>query len=318
MADLGERLTDLRVERIRRELDRIYTEAAKDLHEKARDYLKRHYAKDVQKRAALAAGEITKEQYRRWQSGQVFIGRQWQSKIQQMARGLVDVEREAVKIVHGEQMECFAEQANYFEFRIDKDHDFGMNFGLYDTHTVTRLVRDEPELLRRRYVDGVASEAWNVKTIRNCIMQGILQGESIPDIAKRMARDTASSDMKAMTRYARTAMTGAQNAGRLDAMRESNRKGIVCLKLWIAVGDDRTRDAHLELDGQTAPVDTPFQSTLGPIMFPGDPNASDENVWNCRCALGYEYPSDAESVSLYDGEYEGEEEEFEDWLEDAA
>lgn len=318
MPDLGTRLTDLRVERIRRELDKIYTEAAKDLQKKANNYLVRHIAKDAQKRAELAAGKITKEQYRRWQSGQVFIGKQWQHKIHQMARSLVDVEREAVKIVHGEQMECFAENTNYFEFRIDKDHGFGMNFGLYDTHTVTRLVRDEPELLRRRYVDGVASEAWNVKTIRNCIMQGILQGESIPDIAKRMARDTASSDMKAMTRYARTAMTGAQNAGRLQAMRESNKLGIVCEKLWIAVGDDRTRDAHIELDGHTAPVDTPFSSTLGPIMFPGDPSAADENVWNCRCALGYQYPSNAESESLYKDEYEGEEDEFEDWMEDVA
>ena len=318
MADLGMRLTDLREERIRRELDKIYTEAANDLHKKARKYLSRHYAKDKQKRADLDAGKITKEQYRRWHQGQEFIGRQWESKIKQMSKSLVNVEREAVRIVHGEQIECFADNANYLEFRIDRDHGFGMNFGLYDTHTVTRLVRDHPELLRRRSVDGVASEAWNVKTIRNCIMQGILQGESIPDIAKRMARDTASTDMKAMTRYARTAMTGAQNAGRIQAMRESNKQGIVCLKLWIATGDDRTRDAHLELDGHTAPVDTPFQSTLGPIMFPGDPNASDENVWNCRCALGYEYPKNAESVSGYGDEYDSEEEEYEDWLERVA
>lgn len=318
MADLGEKMTDDRVDRIRSELGKMYSEAARDLQKKVNEYTKRYEAKDKEKRAAVAAGKLSEDDYKRWLKGQVFIGGQWNAKVSQMAKSLVNVEKEAVKIVHGEQVECFAEQANYLEFRIDKDHDFGMNFGLYDTHTVTRLVRDEPELLRRRYVDGVASEAWNVKTIRNCIMQGILQGESIPDIAKRMARDTASLDMKAMTRYARTAMTGAQNAGRLEAMRESNRKGIACLKLWIATGDDRTRDAHAELDGHTAPVDTPFQSTLGPIMFPGDPNASDENVWNCRCALGYEYPSDAESVSLYDGEYEGEEEEFEDWLEDAA
>jgi len=318
MVDLGMRLTDRREERIRRELKSIYTEASKDLHEKARDYLKRHYAIDAQKRAALAAGEITKEQYRQWQTGQVFMNKQWQSRIRQMAMSLVNVEREAVKIVHGEQVECFAEQANYFEFRIDKDHGFGMNFGLYDTHTVTRLVRDEPELLKRRHVDVGKSEAWNVKTIRNCIMQGILQGESIPDIAKRMARDTASTDMKAMIRYARTAMTGAQNAGRLQAMRESNKQGIVCLKLWIATGDDRTRDAHAELDGHTAPVNTPFDSELGPIMFPGDPNATDENIWNCRCSLGYEYPKDAESVSMYGEEYDGEEEEFEYWLEGAA
>lgn len=311
MADLGEKMTDDRVDRIRSELGKMYSEAARDLQKKVNEYTKRYEAKDKEKRAAVAAGKLSEDDYKRWLKGQVFIGGQWNAKVSQMAKSLVNVEKEAVKVVHGEQVECFAEQANYFEFRIDKDHDFGMNFGLYDTHTVTRLVRDEPELLRRRYVDGVASEAWNVKTIRNCIMQGILQGESIPDIAKRMARDTASSDMKAMTRYARTAMTGAQNAGRLQAMRESKKKGIYCKKLWISALDDRTREAHIDLNGQTADVDKPFDSMLGPIMFPGDPNASDENVWNCRCALGYEYPDNADSDSIE--EYEDEEEEFKDW-----
>lgn len=316
MADLGEKMTDDRVDRIRSELGKMYSEAARDLQKKVNEYTKRYEAKDKEKRAAVAAGKLSEDDYKRWLKGQVFIGGQWNAKVSQMAKSLVNVEKEAVKIVHGEQVECFAEQANYFEFRIDKDHDFGMNFGLYDTHTVTRLVRDEPELLRRRYVDGVASEAWNVKTIRNCIMQGILQGESIPDIAKRMARDTASSDMKAMTRYARTAMTGAQNAGRLQAMRESKKKGIYCKKLWISALDDRTREAHIDLNGQTADVDKPFDSMLGPIMFPGDPNASDENVWNCRCALGYEYPDNVDSDSME--EYEDEEEEFKDWEEDSG
>lgn len=318
MADLGVRLTDLRVERIKRELRAIYGEAEKDLLRKAEEFTKKHEAKDRIKRAQLAAGRITISDYRRWQQGQVFIGKQWDSKVSQMAKSLVNVEKDAVAIVHDEQVKCFAENTNYFEFRIDRDNGFGGNFSLYDTHTVTRLVREEPELLRRRYVKGEKSEAWNVKTIRNCIMQGILQGESIPDIARRMARDTASTDMKAMTRYARTAMTSAQNAGRLQAMRESNKKGIYCEKVWLAVGDDRTRDAHAELDGHTAPVDSPFESILGPIMFPGDPNASDENIWNCRCALGYSYPANVETAAEYEDEYEGEEDEFEEWLRNAA
>lgn len=314
IVDLGMKRTDIRVERIRRELAKIYTEAADDLHKKARDYLQRHYEMDKKKRAYLSAGKITKEQYRRWQSGQVFIGKQWESKIRQMAHELVNVEKEAVNIVNGEQVECFADNANYIEFRIDKDMGFGVNFSLYDTHTVTKLVRDEPELLQRRYVNGVKSEAWNVKIIRNCITQGILQGESIPEIAKRMARDTATSDMKAMTRYARTAMTGAQNAGRIEAMRESNRQGIYVLKVWLAVIDGRTRDAHIDLNGKAVPVNVPFKSEFGKIMYPGDPEAHGADIWNCRCALGYEYPDRAGYIELYK-EYEGEEEEYEEWLE---
>lgn len=39
---------------------------------------------------------------------------------------------------------------------------------------------------------------------------------------------------------------------------------------WIATYDMRTRHAHALLDGQLAEVDEPFESELGPIMFPGD------------------------------------------------
>jgi len=318
MPDLGEKLTDIRVERIKKELARIYSEASKDLHQKALEFTKRFEAKDKEKKAELDAGKISKQEYERWRSGQVFIGKRWNAKVKQMAQSMVQVEQEALRIVQGEQVECFAENTNYFEFRIDKDFSFGENFTLYDRHTVTTLVRDEPELLRRRVIKGKESEAWNAKIIRNCITQGIIQGESIPDIAKRMARDTASTDMKAMVRYARTAMTGAQNAGRLQAMRETEKMGITVWKVWLAVADDRTRDAHLDLDGQSVPISAPFESILGAIMYPGDPSADDANVWNCRCALGYEYPDRAESVSMYsegyDEEYDDEEDEFAAWI----
>ena len=96
-------------------------------------------------------------------------------------------------------------------------------------------------------------------------------------------------------------------------MKATLKQGIYVKKVWLAVGDERTREAHEELDGQEQEVDKPFDSILGDIMFPGDPNASDENVWNCRCALGYDYPDKAESVGMYGDEYE---EEYDAWVED--
>ena len=313
MSDLGERFTERRLEEVKKELGRIYTEAENDLRKKVLQYTKDYVRIDAHKRALVASGKLTEAEYKRWQQGQVFIGNRWKSKVQQMARSLVRVEENAEKLVYERQLSCFADNTNYFEFRIDKEHGFSGNFGVYDTASVARIIEEEPELLRRRYVKQVKCEAWNVKIINNCITQGILQGESIQQIAERMARDTASADMKAMVRYARTAMTGAQNGGRIRAMRESKRLGIYVRKVWIAVADDRTRDAHLDLDGKVAEVDKPFESELGPIMFPGDPNASDANIWNCRCALGYEYPSRAEEAEAYGEVYEGEEEEFDEW-----
>lgn len=316
MPDLGQKLTDERVEEINKRLLAVYTEAAKDLQKKAEAHTLKYNATEKRLLAEVKAGKKTQDYVDRWKAGQVFIGKQWQAKVDQMARSLVDTERQAVEIVNGGQLECFADNTNYIEYRIDKDNGFGVNFSLYDETTVKGLIEQEPELMRRRYVDGVACEAWNRKIISNCVTQGILQGESIDKIARRIARDTASTDMKAMVRYARTAMTCAQNAGRLEAMNNSVKRGIYCKKVWLAVGDDRTREAHDELDGQTAEIDEPFDSILGEIMYPGDPNASDENVWNCRCALGYEYPDPPEGWQEEERSLEDEEEEFDEWVEE--
>lgn len=305
MADLGQKKTEKELKELQRKLNKVYKEAQKDLKAKLKDFTAKHKELDAHKRELVAQGKMTKAQYKAWQQGQVFQSNQWKSKVHQMAESLVHVEESANRIVHEGQIDCFADNANFFEYSIDKDTGFGGNFSLYDSATVARLIKEDPELLPRREVNGTKSEAWNVKTISNCVVQGIIQGESIPDIAKRIARDTASTDMKAMVRYARTAMTGAQNAGRLQAMREGARQGIEVKKMWLSTLDDRTRDAHQELDGQIADIDKPFDSMLGPIMYPGDPAADEANIWNCRCALGYEYKDSPSMGMRYDQE-EGE------------
>lgn len=302
MADLGQKKTEKELKELQRKLNKVYKEAQKDLKAKLKDFTAKHKELDAHKRELVAQGKMTKAQYKAWQQGQVFQSSQWKSKVHQMAESLVHVEESANRIVHEGQIDCFADNANFFEYSIDKDTSFGGNFSLYDSATVARLIKEDPELLPRREVNGAKSEAWNVKTISNCVVQGIIQGESIPDIAKRIARDTASTDMKAMVRYARTAMTGAQNAGRLQAMREGARQGIEVKKMWISTLDDRTRDAHQELDGQIVDIDKPFDSMLGPIMYPGDPAADESNIWNCRCALGYEYKDSPFMGARYDQE----------------
>ena len=302
MTDLGVEMTEKTLEEINERIKRVYSEAERDLRKKAEEYTLKFIEKSKQKQADVEAGKITAQDYRNWLFGQVFIGKQWKSKVDQMARTLVHSEEAAVQVVRDGQLNVFADNANFMEYSIYKEIGFNGNFIIYDGTAVARLIAEEPELLRRRVVDGELCEAWNRKIIANCITQGIIQGESIDKIAKRMARDTASRDMKAMIRYARTAMTGAQNAGRQLAMEASVDQGITVLKVWIATLDERTRDAHADLDGQIVDVKEPFDSELGPIMYPGDPAADDANVWNCRCTLGYEYPDSPSKGQRYDQE----------------
>lgn len=58
-------------------------------------------------------------------------------------------------------------------------------------------------------------------------------------------------------------------------------------KIWRAIIDDRTRPAHREANGQKRDIDQPFDVGGEEMMQDHDPNASPENVINCRCTTEY-------------------------------
>lgn len=83
-------------------------------------------------------------------------------------------------------------------------------------------------------------------------------------------------------RTARTAVTGAQNAGRLDSYYAAEKMGIKCRKQWMATLDGRTRHSHAMLDGEIVDNDKKFSNGC---RYPGDPNGPPSEIYNCRCTL---------------------------------
>ena len=104
-----------------------------------------------------------------------------------------------------------------------------------------------------------------------------------------MAKDiyTRIPDMNKSSaiRTARTAVTGAQNAGRMDSYVAAEKMGIKLKKCWLATLDGRTRHEHAVLDGQSVDADKPFKVDGYKIMFPGDQSAPPHLTYNCRCTL---------------------------------
>jgi hypothetical protein len=64
---------------------------------------------------------------------------------------------------------------------------------------------------------------------------------------------------------------------------------IIQQKMWVAVLDDHTREAHAEADGQIVNSDEPFEVGGEELMYPGDDSlgASEGNLINCRCDLQF-------------------------------
>ncbi len=56
-------------------------------------------------------------------------------------------------------------------------------------------------------------------------------------------------------------------------------------KVWISMQDTEVRDSHLLAHGQEKNIDDYFEVGGELLMYPGDPNASAEQVINCRCVI---------------------------------
>ena len=301
--DHGEDYTERKLRELNQKLRIIYSQARDDLYLKQMEWAHGHEKRVEKYLRMVEAGELTKQDYQAWMQGQLFQQRAWALKRGQLARLMTDVDAQALRLMNHERLDVFAENANWMHYKIEQDTGMTAAFGLFNGEAVARLIRDDPNLLPTQDLDPEKDYQWYNKIIQNAVIHGILQGETLDEIALRVAEETGEKALNSLRRNARTAYTSAMNAGGLMAMaRARDEYGLVVQKRWMATFDDKTRDAHAALDGQVRDMDEPFDSLLGPIMFPGDPDAEPANVWNCRCWMDEFYPEYDNTRARYDAE----------------
>ena len=161
------------------------------------------------------------------------------------------------------------------------DRDELVSFTLIDRKTMERLMIDGKVDVPKKKVDIPKDEQWNMKTLGSKLLLGIQNGDSIPKIADSF-QEVIGANRASAVRNARTMTTSAECHGRMDSYENLAKQGVIQKKHWIATGDSRTRDTHLELDGQERDIDEAFSNGL---MFPGDASGEPSEVWNCRCSI---------------------------------
>lgn len=301
--DEGYEETERLIKRLEARIRDEYKQANKEVLDKYNDYMRRFKIKDDIKRQAVEAGVLKKEDYIKWRKQQITVGKRWKALVDQLADDYHLANAKAVSISQGYQAEAYAVNHNFATYSIEQQARIDTSYTLYNRDTVERMIRDDPELLPPPKPGGETARKlaenkdliWNRQKISSAIVQGVLQGESIPKIANRLEA-VGEMNHKAAIRNARTMMTGAQNAGRVAAMRRAKEMGICVVNVWSAALDMRTRHEHRELDGQKREVGEPFvvPSSGEKILYPGDPDAAAHLLYNCRCALvpqikGFEY-----------------------------
>lgn len=300
MADPAHEETEKIIRAIEIRINNEYAQAEKEVQAKIDDYLERFKKKDETWATWVADVKDTDPKeykkrlsdYKKWRTSQIAIGKRWKELKQTLAEDLHNANLIARSIATGYMPEIYALNHNYGTYTVESGAMKDTSYTLYDRQSVERLFRDNSDILPppgkalakkiQEGLDAGKDIRWNRQQLQSVMIQAILQGESIPKIATRLANTVGDKNRKAAIRNARTMATGAQNAGRIDSFKRAERMGIKMKQQWLSTLDNRTRHSHRLVDHEVQPVGEKFSNGC---RFPGDPEAPAAEVYNCRCSL---------------------------------
>lgn len=253
-------------------------------YQKAYDDAKKSGDKDLIKTTGKKLAEMKREQ--------TLMNDSYKEMVEVTTEQIANVNQTALAYANDQIPSVYAK--NYAQVGDDLA-DFDVTFqGMHGGESIRKIVNEdvvknlitEGDIqLPQKKLNIPKDMRWNTKQINSSVLQGILQGESMDKIAARLF-PIVGNNKNAAIRNARTLVTGAENQGRQDSYERLSEEGLVMKKVWIATPDDRTREWHLDMDGQEVDIDSPFVDGIGnKLKYPGDPTAAPETVYNCRCSI---------------------------------
>lgn len=143
-----------------------------------------------------------------------------------------------------------------------------------------------PDVLRfleqraQRFATQVTGTTWDA--LKQSLGAGVENGESIAQLAARVEQEMGARIASTPETIARTEVVGASNGGTLRAWEQS---GVVQGKRWLSTLDDRTRETHKDMHGQTVALRANFVSSSGEEgPAPGQLGSAAEDI-QCRCTM---------------------------------
>ena len=290
--DLAHRWTDQQLAELEERIAKLYREAAEDLEKTINEYFAKFIERDKEMRELIGTEingrEWTEEDYKQWRLNQIGRGQRYEALQEKIAQRYTSANEVATAYINDATPGVYSLNRNFSAYQIENVVG-NVGFDLFDEQTVKRLAIEQPDLMPfyppKRALERGIDIAWGKKQITKVTTSAILQGSSIPGIANALMTAIPGMELTSAVRAARTAMTGAQNAGRMDSYAAAQRMGIKLQKRWLATLDNRTRHEHRKLDGQVRDNEKPFEVDGEEIRFPGDPEAAGYLVYNCRCTL---------------------------------
>ena len=176
------------------------------------------------------------------------------------------------------------EMVNIYDINYNGDAN-RLGFSLIDHTAIKKILKQEENPFNM--VTGLQDKVGIRNQMKGQLMTGLLKGESIPKIARRL-KDVSEKSLKDSIRIARTETTRVQNSAKMDVGEQGKKLGFNMWKRWVATTDTRVREDHLAMNGVEVPQDEPFVLPDGSkMMFPADISmgADVSQVVNCRCTM---------------------------------
>lgn len=150
-----------------------------------------------------------------------------------------------------------------------------------DQEAVVAAVQQETKLSEPLYTAMGKDITDLKKKITGEISRGLSSGQMYGEITRNIA-SWARIPKNNAARIARTEAHRIQCKATADAQFRAKEKGADVVKQWDASLDKKTRDSHVQVDGEIRELDERFSNGL---RYPGDPSGGAAEVINCRCAL---------------------------------
>lgn len=287
--DLGHKLTDKELAKLERRIAKLYREAGEELQATIDAYFEQFKQRDEEMKALIGTvqngKEWTEADYKKWRLNQIGRGERYQAMRDKVAHRMTDANAVAVSYTNDATPGIYSLNRNYSAYTIEQVAG-NVGFDLWDEQTVKRLMVEQPDLMPyyppKRALNRGIDLSYGKKQITASVTSSILQGKSIKHMADDLQKRITTMSRDSAIRTARTAVTGAQNAGRMDSYAAAEKMGIKLKKCWLATLDARTRHSHAMLDGEQVAQDKKFSNGC---RFPGDPQGPPWEIYNCRCTL---------------------------------
>lgn len=302
MTDRARRDTDKRLREIEAELKKQYKEAQAEITSKWNDYMARvkpRLDKLYKEYLNAPAGQKreAKKRYQEALESYTLRNQKYQAMVKDVTYRLSHVNEIATAYMNNKLPEIYTMNYNQKIPGLSKT---GIDFTLVDESTVRRMALDGEIELPYKDFNKSKDQVWNRRQINSKVLQGIIQGESVDDIAKRILPIVDNNRASAI-RNARTMVTSAENRGRFDRYNDLEDRGLIMKKVWIATPDDRVRESHIDIDGEEQDINSRFTNGC---MYPGDGSGPADEVWNCFVA-DTKIASDSEIIRSYKHKYHG-------------